>query len=284
MNTPVAYNIPVANPFEKSPGSDFELEQEPLFEESEKATVMDWLKDNAHNIAFATGNLLLAAGEYRVFDFVYLHTGEIWKGIFAVLASFVPFVLWEIAVQHAKASGLMRLVAWAGLLIAFGLGVYIGIADFILPPDAHVDGILGFVAFSLSLHAVLFLAFFYAHPDIKAKRLVAQALARQDTALQATEVSETVLLAARNRLELERRIASEYGYENLRRVLAELEGKSYRKPQRFYQPRPAASAASAPPPLFAGLGDERIPAAAPVEAAAVQPAGFSPNGHQPNFH
>lgn len=282
MNTPVAYNTPVANPFEKSPGSDFELEQEPLFEASEKTTIMDWLKENAHNIAFATGNLLLAVGEYRVFDFVYLHTGETWKGIFAVLASFFPFVLWEIAVQHAKASGLMRLVAWSGLLIAFGLGVYIGIADFILPPNTNVDGILGLVAFSLSLHAVLFLAFFYAHPDIKAKRLVAQALARQDTALQATEISETVLLAARNRLELERRIAAEYGYENLRRVLAELEGKSYRKPQRFYKPQPADTVLASP--TRTRFEDAQVPTVTPVDAAQPQPVGFGNNGHEPNFH
>lgn len=244
---------------------------------------MDWLKDNAHNIAFATGNLLLAAGEYRVFDFVYLHTGEVWKGIFAVLASFVPFVLWEIAVQHAKASGVMRLVAWTGLLLAFGLGVYIGIADFILPADANVDGILGFVAFSLSLHAVLFLAFFYAHPDIKAKRLVAQALARQDTARQATEVSETVLLAARNRLELERRIAAEYGYENLRRVLAELEGKTYKKPQRFYQPAPTPAPTAAPlfAPQASFASDNQQPSAPkPIP----QPVYGGGNGHNGNGH
>lgn len=32
MNTPTSYNTPVATPYERGRGTDFEIEQEPLFE------------------------------------------------------------------------------------------------------------------------------------------------------------------------------------------------------------------------------------------------------------
>ena len=113
------YATPLSNPFEGLPEDIDAVEHEPLFETGvQQVGIADWLKNNAHNIAFIAGNLLLAAGEYRVYDFALQNTGEAWKAWFAVLATFFPFILWEIAVQHAKASGLMRGVAWLGMAIS----------------------------------------------------------------------------------------------------------------------------------------------------------------------
>ncbi|PKN94675.1 MAG: hypothetical protein CVU44_02375 [Chloroflexi bacterium HGW-Chloroflexi-6] len=246
------YTTPISNPFEGLPEDIDAVEHEPLFETGvQQVGIADWLKNNAHNIAFIAGNLLLAAGEYRVYDFAMQNTGEAWKAWFAVLATFFPFILWEIAVQHAKASGLMRGVAWLGMAISFSLGVIIGIAEFsaVGGQIANAEALLGLLAGSLSIHAVLFLVYFYSHPDIKAKRLTAVAVAKQEMAERNAEVAESVLGSARNRLELERRIAAEYGYENLRRAIAEIEGRHYHTPKKTYAPRKTLPHSPTPVPL-----------------------------------
>jgi hypothetical protein len=179
------------------------------------------------------------------------------------MATFAPFLLWEILVQHSKANGVMRALAWIGIVISLGLGVLIGTADFIAVNGQmpNAEPLLAALAISLSLHAIGFLTYFYSHPDIKAHRLVAQAIARQQLAEASAEVAESILKSARNRLELERRIAADYGYENLRRAIAEIEGRPYHAPKQSYAPRKQSQdLASAlripdePAPAFSGNG------------------------------
>jgi len=235
------YQTPHANPFGNQPDdAEIEVQHEPLFESAVTQTgIADWIKAQSPTLAFLAGNLLLAAGEFRVYDFAYQNTGETWKAVFAVLATFFPFVLWEVAVQHAKASGLMRGIAWVGIAISLSLGVMIGVADFVVVggQTPNAEGLLALLAVSLSVHAILFLAYFYSHPDIKAHRLTAQAIAKQELAEASAAVAESILKSARTRLELERRIAEEYGYENLRRAIAEIEGRPYHAPKQTYSPR-----------------------------------------------
>ncbi len=240
------YATPLANPFAPQSGdTDIEVEHEPLFESATtQISAFDWIKDKSPTLAFIAGNLLLAAGEFRVYDFAYQSTGETWKAIFSVMATFFPFILWEIAVQHAKASGIMRGLAWTGLAISLFLGVAVGTADFmaINGQTPNAEAMLGALAISLSIHAILFLAYFYSHPDIKGHRLTAQAIAKQQLAEASAQVAESILKSARTRLELERRIAEEYGYENLRRAIAEIEGRTYHAPKKSYSPsKPAAT-------------------------------------------
>ena len=264
--TNARYETPLANPFAPQADTEIEVEHEPLFESASiQKSIFDWIKEKSPAIAIVAGNLLLMAGEYRVYHFAYESSGEAWKGLFAVLATFFPFVLWEILVQHSKANGIMRALAWAGIIISLGLGVLIGTADFIAVngQTPNAEPLLAALAISLSLHAVFFLAYFYSHPDIKAHRLVAQALARQQLAEASAEVAESILKSARNRLELERRIAADYGYENLRRAIAEIEGRPYHAPKKSYAPRQQS------PDLASALRfpDETVPA-------------FGDNGHK----
>jgi hypothetical protein len=268
MNTNARYETPIANPFAPQADTELEVQHEPLFETaSVQTSIFDWVKEKSPAIAIIAGNLLLLAGEYRVYHFAYESSGEAWKGWFAVLATFFPFVLWEILVQHSKANGIMRALAWAGIVISLGLGVLIGTADFIAVngQTPNAEPLLAALAISLSLHAVFFLAYFYSHPDIKAHRLVAQALARQQLAEASAEVAESILKSARNRLELERRIAADYGYENLRRAIAEIEGRPYQAPRQSYAPRQQSQdLASAlripdePAPAFGGNGHKPV--------------------------
>jgi hypothetical protein len=239
MNTTARYATPVANPFAPQQGTELEVEHEPLFESAvTQVGVFDWIKDKSPTLAFIAGNLLLAIGEYRVYDFALQNTGEVWKAWFSVSATFFPFILWEVAVQHAKASGMMRGLAWLGISLSLFLGVLVGTADFMVinGQATNAEGLLGLLAVSLSVHAILFLAYFYSHPDIKAHRLTAQAIARQQLAEASASVAESILKSARTRLELERRIAEEYGYENLRRAIAEIEGRPYHAPKQAYVP------------------------------------------------
>ncbi len=262
MNSTARYNTPIATPFAPQPESAVEVEHEPLFETAtNQVSIFDWIKDKSPAIAIVAGNLLLMAGEYRVYDFAYASTGETWKAWFAVLSTFLPFLLWEILVQHSKANGIMRAVAWIGIVLSLGLGVLIGVADFMTvngqPPNA--EPFLAALAVSLSLHAVFFLVYFYSHPDIRSHRLVAQAIARQQLAEASAGVAESILKSARNRLELERRIASEYGYENLRRAIAEIEGRPYHAPRKTFAPAKGPEAASAlniPPVAFGSNGQQ----------------------------
>jgi hypothetical protein len=191
-----------------------------------------------------------------------------------------------VLVQHSKANGVMRALAWAGIVISLGLGVIIGVADFVTinGQAANAEPFLAALAISLSLHAVFFLAYFYSHPDIKAHRLVAQALARQQLAEASAEVAESILKSARSRLELERRIAEEYGYENLRRAIAEIEGRPYHAPKKTHsplKPRFAAPAAAHPtqlnfPAMPFGADEEKE-----EPASVLSNDGRSPNGHKP---
>jgi hypothetical protein len=72
------------------------------------------------------------------------------------------------------------------------------------------------------------------------------------------EVAESILKSARNRLELERRIAEEYGYENLRRAIAEIEGRPYHAPKQSYAPhkQPAADSSLNISPGFSNNGHQ----------------------------
>jgi hypothetical protein len=244
-------------------------------------SIFDWVKEKSPAIAIIAGNLLLLAGEYRVYHFAYESSGEAWKGWFAVLATFFPFVLWEILVQHSKANGVMRALAWAGIVISLGLGVVIGVADFVTVngQTANAEPLLAALAVSLSLHAVFFLAYFYSHPDIKSHRLVAQALARQQLAEASAEVAESILKSARNRLELERRIAADYGYENLRRAIAEIEGRPYHAPKQS-SPR-ASNPQTWLPPCVSRTNLPRPSAATGINRLAMsrifpRPAGTHP--------
>jgi|GEM_PF-1913363 len=287
MNTTNArYATPVGNPFAPQADSELEVEHEPLFESASiQKSIFDWVKEKSPAIAIVAGNLLLLAGEYRVYHFAYESSGEAWKGWFAVLATFFPFVLWEILVQHSKANGIMRALAWAGIVVSLGLGVVIGVADFVTinGQTPNAEPLLAALAVSLSLHAVFFLAYFYSHPDIKAHRLVAQAMARQQLAEASAEVAESILKSARNRLELERRIAEEYGYENLRRAIAEIEGRPYHAPKKTHSPlspRFAAPAAAHPtqlnfPAIPFGANEEKD-----EPASVLSKDGLSPNGHK----
>jgi hypothetical protein len=152
--------------------------------------------------------------------------------------------------------------------------VVIGVADFVTVngQTPNAEPLLAALAVSLSLHAVFFLAYFYSHPDIKSHRLVAQALARQQLAEASAEVAESILKSARNRLELERRIAADYGYENLRRAIAEIEGRPYHAPKQSYTPRQQS------PDLASALRipDEPVP--------AFSGNGHKPTGDEPDFH
>jgi hypothetical protein len=80
------------------------------------------------------------------------------------------------------------------------------------------------------------------------------------------------LKSARNRLELERRIAADYGYENLRRAIAEIEGRPYHAPKQSYAPRQQS------PDLASAL---RIPE---EPAPAFGGNGHKPVGDEPDFH
>ncbi|MCG2785143.1 MAG: hypothetical protein L6461_08570, partial [Anaerolineae bacterium] len=61
------YATPLANPFALQSDADIEVEQEPLFESAtSQISASDWIKDQSPALAFIAGNLLLAAGEYRV--------------------------------------------------------------------------------------------------------------------------------------------------------------------------------------------------------------------------
>ncbi|NCP86763.1 MAG: hypothetical protein CO094_11295 [Anaerolineae bacterium CG_4_9_14_3_um_filter_57_17] len=270
----------------------------PIFEPIATVDWQETLKNNAPALAFGAGNLLLLAGEYRVYAFAYDATGEIWKGIFAVMSSFLPFLLWEIAVQHKKANGIMRVISWVGIVISLTLGVVVGVAEFVtLPGQASVNAefLLGMLAVSLSAHAVLFLAYYYSHPDMRAKRMMASAQARQEIASLNAEIAESVLTSWRERLQMERAIADEFGTENLRRVLDELEGKKHRQvnaQKRTWWKKPEAAPAApidapaadvpAPQPIaFAAAPRPLVPGDRGIDLAAAASAGSNHNGHLP---
>ena len=285
------YTTPLANPFALQSDADIEVEQEPLFESgTTQISASDWIKDQSPALAFIAGNLLLAAGEYRVYDFAMQNTGEPWKAWFSVMATFIPFMLWEVAVQHAKASGIMRGIAWVGISISLFLGILVGTADFMVinGQTPNAEALLAALAVSLSVHAILFLAYFYSHPDIKSHRLTAQAIAKQQLAESNAEVAESVLKSARTRLELERRIAEEYGYENLRRAIAEIEGRSYHAPKKSYSPRPT-SAQTGSLNLQGAARGSQLENIQPNESSQPLAPLFSNNGHkqegqEPDFH
>lgn len=217
------------------------------------------LKKHAPQIAFFSGNGLLLVGEVRVWDYAISMTGDVWKACLAVLATFIPFVIWEIAVQHDKANALMRICAWTGMVISLALGVAIGIADFVMIDGSSPDSgmLLGALAASLSIHAVLLLVYFYAHPEITARRLTAEALARESLALQNAQTAQRILSAARRRLTQERNIAQEFGRDELAKTLSSLTGQEYvEADQDLDSPPPqlfaAQNLAHAPTPVSAG--------------------------------
>ena len=76
------YATPLSNPFEGLPEDIDAVEHEPLFETGvQQVGIADWLKNNAHNIAFIAGNLLLAAAEcLQVFQFIGVQQRIGYKG------------------------------------------------------------------------------------------------------------------------------------------------------------------------------------------------------------
>lgn len=238
-----------------------------LFTPKQNIDIADWLKEHAPAIAFFAGNGLLLLGEVRVYDYALTQTGEVWKAWFAVLASFAPFVIWEIGVQHDKANAWMRLYSWIGMTISMALGIFVGVADFIMIDGSspNSSAILTWLALSLSVHALLLLAYYYSHPQIKAKRLMAEALGREELARTNAGIARNILEAARGRLALEREIAGEFGDDELQKVLASLTGQQY---------TPAEHAS-----LF-GAGLQIAKAAGRTLGHELAPAGQNGNGHK----
>jgi len=202
---------------------------------------VEWIKNHAPALAFVFGNALLIAGEWRVFDYVMQATGEVWKAVYAVLSTFVPFLLWEFAAQHKKNTGWMIACAVVGLLISLGLGVAVGVADFVLVNGAPVASnlILTALALGLSAHAILFLVYFYQHPDIVLAFIKARAKGQEAIRSERAKEAREMLKQARDNLALERDLAKEFGADNARRALAQLQGKKY-------QPDAARPATNAP--------------------------------------
>lgn len=187
----------------------------------------EWLKENAPALAVVAGNLLLMAGEYRVFDFVFSTTGEVWKGLFAVLATFVPFVLWEVAWQHPKGTTFMQALAIGGMFISLLLGAGVGVADFIQVDGRTIDPafLLGALAISLTVHAVGFLLYFYSHPDIEAERAQAKTEAQIKLAEANAERAQKLLFVSRDVISQRRKLEEEFGADEVKQMLDSLTGK-----------------------------------------------------------
>jgi hypothetical protein len=215
-----------------------------LFTNDEKETGTEWLKNNAPAIAFWFGNILLVMGEWRVYDYVLRATEQPWKAVFAVFSTFIPFLLWEFTAQHKKNTGGMILCAVVGIMISLGLGVSVGVADFVLLDGQPInsDAILTALALGLSAHAVLFLLYFYQHPDIQMAYITAVADGQEKIRNQRAEKAREMLKQARENLQLENDLAKDFGAENARRALAQLQGKKYEAPKAQPQVRPAYGA------------------------------------------
>lgn len=242
-----------------------------LIPTSKKTNFSDELKKHSPTIAFFAGNALLLLGEFRVYDYVHTLTGEPWKAWYAVGASFLPFVIWELAVQHDKATTLMRTFAWVGIVISLGMGIAVGVADFVMVDGASASGetLMPLLALGLSAHALLLLGYFYSHPDQKVKRLMAQAIGRESIALMNAKIAKSILTAARQRLSQERSIASEFGEEELAKVLANLTGETYEAPEQD------DAVTSAPPQSMGSLSDADVARVADLLAAKLS-AGSMP--------
>jgi hypothetical protein len=77
MNTNARYETPIANPFAPQADTELEVQHEPLFETaSVQTSIFDWVKEKSPAIAIIAGNLLLLAGEYRVYHFAYESTAR----------------------------------------------------------------------------------------------------------------------------------------------------------------------------------------------------------------
>lgn len=222
-----------------------------IFENREGLTGTEWVKENAPQIAFWAGNILLVAGEWRVYDYVYNATGQAWKAVFAVLATFVPFLLWEFGAQHKKNTGGMVACAVVGMVISLGLGVVIGVADYIAVDGQAINGqaILTALALGLSAQAMLMLAYFYQHPDMVLAYVKARARGQEEIREERAREAREMLAQARENMLLERALVKEFGEEDTRRALDRLQGR--RSPERESTRKPQPPATNAPMPQMA---------------------------------
>jgi hypothetical protein len=185
------------------------------------------LIEHAPAIAIIIGNALLCLGEVRVYDYVFRYTGAEWKAALAVAGTLLPFIVWEILWQHKRATDFMVGLSLTGMVLSAGLGVVIGVSDFVLVSGAPVDGgkLVGAVAFSMSAHALMLLLYFYNHPDIANARAKARTQDEFELARQQAAQATALLEIARANLGARQELNRQYGAGNVDRMLAKIKGE-----------------------------------------------------------
>lgn len=200
-----------------------------------KKSHSNWFIENAPNIAFWGGNIILALCEIRVFDFAFRVTHDYALAFLAVFSTFIPFSLWEIMWQHKHASPFMQVLSVFGMAVSFLLGLLIGTADYssaaMLADGKNVSsaswsiGLIIALAGSMGIHGVCLLLYFYVHPRISADRKNEQAKARMERARQNVIEAEAICNMARQKKEAFAELVKEYGEKEALAAIADITGE-----------------------------------------------------------
>jgi hypothetical protein len=208
-----------------------------------------WLASNVVGNApllmavFANGVVLFA--DYRVYDVIYNMTGSWWKALSASLACAIPFVLWEIGWQYNHTTENWRLTSLLMAGLAFVTSIVLGVADYVGFTAEWAGLMLGGVVVLTGVHTVMGLLYYYNDPDVARKRRKAQANAKMLDQQMNADVATDLLRNGSQLLEAIRRLESQFGVDDVEKVLAILNGKRVEdKPEKQGKFKPANVLAS----------------------------------------
>lgn len=182
-------------------------------------------------------NFVVVISDVRAYDVVYRLTTSWWKALAASLACAIPFIIWEIAWQYNHTTDSWRKTSLGMAGLAFGMSIFLGVADFLYTSVEWANLILVSVVIATGIHTVVGFLYFYNDPDVARRRRKAQSLAKMLDHETNANVAEQLLESGRGLLGVIEALKQQYDPEDVERVMAILAGRKVEAPPKKAQGR-----------------------------------------------
>ena len=180
-------------------------------------------------IAILFVDVLVLVAEYRVFDFGYTVTQNVYKAIGFVLVSAVPFYLGQVFWLYPRATLIQKGISISFIAISLYTSYEFGAAD--LTQKYDLTSIYTFLLQLTAGYIVGTLVYIVLDPTIKANRAktIAQDSANFEAELQV--IARQVLASIKQTMETQRGIARDFGESEAANALNLVRGKKMDKKQ-----------------------------------------------------
>ena len=189
--------------------------------------------NHAVAVAVIFVDLLVLVAEYRVADFGYMLTGNVYKAIGFVLVSAIPFYLGQLFWLYPRAVLIQKIIVIAFIGVSLYTSYSFGAAD--LTKTYDEAAIFNFMLQLTAGYIVGTLSYIVIDPSIKANRAKKIAQDKADFEKELQGIARQVLQSLKETMETQRGIAKDFGASEAEKAMNLLHGrKPEKQPQVSY--------------------------------------------------